>query len=164
MCYSKISYYNCCMICVLCWARRGTCYKFSFFELYWKLWATIYGRLRWWWSDIYLRRVGVCLSAEDTRITIEIICHYYVNNAMEHSRSWEANNSSVSQEIPRIIKNPKVHSRVYQSLQLLPVLGQINPLHTLQTDFFTIHCNIFLPSASGISQLLLSFSCTHQEP
>jgi len=83
---------------------------------------------------------------------------------MEQSRSWEVNSSSASQEIPHIIWNAKVHSRVHQSLQLLPILGHINPLHTLQTDFFKIHRNIFLPSASGISKLLLYFSCIHQEP
>jgi len=99
--------------------------------------------LRWGWSVVCLRRVGAWVSAEG--IKIKIICHYYVNNAMEQSRSWEANSSSVSQEIPHIIWNPKAHSRVYQSLQLLPILGHVNPLHTQQTDFSTILCNIFSP-------------------
>ena len=103
-----------------------------------------------------------CDSAEISKIWI--IYHFYVTNAMEQSPSWEANSFSASQEITHIIRNTKVHSRVSQSPQLVPILGQIYPFHTLPTDFFTIHCNIFPPSTSAISQLLLSFSCTLQDP
>jgi hypothetical protein len=35
--------------------------------------------------------------------------YYIVTYSMEQSPSWEANRFSVSQEIPRILWNPKVH-------------------------------------------------------
>jgi hypothetical protein len=47
----------------------------------------------------------------------------------------------------------------------LPVLSQINPVHTLTTNFFEIHSNIILPSmtrsSSGLCQVSPQKPCMH---
>ena len=44
---------------------------------------------------------------------------------------WEANRFSASQEIPRILRNPKIYDRVYKCPPPVPVLSQITPGHAL---------------------------------
>ena len=48
---------------------------------------------------------------------------------MVHSPSWEANWFAASQEIPRILWNPKVHFRTNKRPPPVPILGQPYPVH-----------------------------------
>jgi hypothetical protein len=69
---------------------------------------------------------------------------YLLTYSMEQSPSSEPNWFSVSQEIPHIIKNPKVHYCIHTCLPPVPILSQLDPAHAPTPHFLKIHLNIIL--------------------
>ena len=73
-------------------------------------------------------------------------------NSKEQVPSWEANRSSASQKITRILRNPKVHYRIHNSLPPAPILSQIDPVHA----FHPTSLRSILILSSNLLQSVLS--------
>jgi hypothetical protein len=81
---------------------------------------------------------------------------YLFTHSIQHSTSWEANQFAASQEIPRILRNPKVYYRIHKCPQPVPILSQLNPAHVPTSHFLNIHRHT---SVTNHKSLNICFRC-----
>jgi len=77
---------------------------------------------------------------------------YLLTYSMEQSPSYEPNQFSASQEIPRILRNPAVHYCIYKCPPPVPILSQLDPVHTPILHFLKIHLksNLYLANSLAV--------------
>jgi hypothetical protein len=74
--------------------------------------------------------------------------------SMEQSSSWEANRFLASQEIPRVLLNPKVHYRIYNCSPPVSILSQPNPVHTPTSHFLEDPSWYYPPTYDWVSPVV----------
>jgi hypothetical protein len=77
------------------------------------------------------------------------------------SPSRESDSCSATQKLPSYLSNPILRYRTHKNLPLVPILSQINPLHSISPRYILIlsaHLRLFSPFM--LHALPISASCT----
>jgi hypothetical protein len=103
-------------------------------------------------------------TGADVPSGLSLTSTHHTHSLMELSPSWEAANCAATQALPSISWSPKVHYHVHKSPPLVPILSQINSIHTVPTYVSKIHFIIVHSHTFWSSQWSLSFWPSHQYP
>jgi hypothetical protein len=85
-----------------------------------------------------------------------------LTNYMEQSPSWEANRSSTSKEISRILWKASVHYRIHMRSPYLLILSHSHSVHATPFHFLKIHFKVIFSSTPKFSKWTPSIRPPHR--
>jgi hypothetical protein len=107
------------------------------------------------WDDLVtdcwiILQAGNCRATHSSLVHLRSIISERVrlNNFLNLSSSSEAASCATTQELPSILWNPMVYYNVLESPPLVPILSQINQIHTTPSYLSEIYFNIIHPPSS----------------
>ena len=84
----------------------------------------------WWWvAWRHMKQSQWCKLSNKMMSLYLMTAVLPLTYSMETSPSWEVNWFSASQEIPHILRNPKVHYCINKCLPSVTILSKIDPVH-----------------------------------
>jgi hypothetical protein len=102
---------------------------------------------------VWCLRRDTCLATGWNRNMIYLSFKpHIISYSTHHSPSWESNGFTASQEISRILWNPKIHYRIHKCPPPVPILSQLDRVHNPTSHFLKIYFNIILPFMPGSSK------------
>jgi len=88
-------------------------------------------------TEVQHNRTDMVSSKYTPNVSLYLLIYLHTYS-MVQSPSWEANRFSASQEIPCILRNPKVHYHGHKCLPPVPILSQFHRVHAPTSHFLKI--------------------------
>jgi len=115
------------------------------------------------WIVVIICNCYLCCCVKTVLINTLFI-HTQRTETVQFRPSCKADRFAASQEIPCILWTTKVNYRIHKCPPTVPILIQLDPVHTPTSHLLKIRINIILSSTPGSFKWSLTFRFPHQNP